>query len=82
LFTHQLEIDMNPCTIALADELTRMSLRGLADWVALNNNGLYDTGEFPAIDDLDDDDEAAAREEYEAMAEDILAAHALGPCGR
>jgi hypothetical protein len=32
--------------------------------------------------DLDDDDEAAAREEYEAMAEDIFYARALGPCGR
>ena len=61
---------------------THMSLRELAEWVALNNNGLYDTGEFPAIDDLDDDEEAAVREEYEAMADDIWSAHALGPCGR
>lgn len=53
-------------------DFSRMTLRQLSDWVAANNNGLYDTGEFPAIDDLDDDEEAAAREEYEAMAEDIL----------
>ncbi len=63
-------------------DFTRMSLRELAEWVALNNDGLYDTGEFPSIDDLDDDDEAAAREEYEAMAEDIFYARALGLCGR
>jgi len=49
-----------------------MTLRELADWVAANNRGLFDTGEFPAIDDLTDDEEAAAREEYEAMADEIL----------
>jgi hypothetical protein len=63
-------------------DFTHMSLRELADWVALNNNGLYDTGEFPAIDDLDDDEEAAAREEYEAIADDIFYARALGPCNK
>jgi hypothetical protein len=51
-----------------------MTLRELSDWVVANNNGLFDSGEFPAIDDLDDDEEAAAREEYEAMADEILAA--------
>jgi hypothetical protein len=56
-----------------AVDFCSMSLRQLADWVAANNDGLYDTGEFPAVDDLDDDGEAGAREEYEAMAEDILA---------
>lgn len=57
-----------------------MTLRELADWVSANNNDLFDTGEFPAIDDLDDDEEVAAREEYESMADDILMASALGPC--
>lgn len=51
-----------------------MTLREIADWVAANNNGLFDTGEFPAIDGLDDDEELAAREEYEAMAEEIVGA--------
>lgn len=51
-----------------------MTLRELADWVTANNNDLFDTGEFPAIDDLDDEEETAAREEYESMAEDLLAA--------
>jgi hypothetical protein len=59
-----------------------MTLRELADWVSANNNDLFDTGEFPAIDDLDDDEEVAAREEYESMADDILMATALGPCGK
>ena len=48
-----------------------MTIGELAAWVAANNNGLFDTGEFPAIDERDDDEEAAAREEYEAMAEEI-----------
>ncbi len=63
-------------------DFSRMTLRDLADWVAANNNGMYDPGEFPAIDELEDDEEAAAREEYEAMAEDIFYAAALGPCGK
>lgn len=50
----------------------RMSLRELSDWVHKQNGGLFDTGEFPAVDDLEDEEEAAAREEYEAMAEEIL----------
>jgi hypothetical protein len=63
-------------------DTSNMTLRELADWVAKNNNGLFDTGEFPAIDDLTDDEEAAAREEYEAMADEILIAPGLGPCGK
>ena len=59
-----------------------MTLRELSDWVAANNNGLFDTGEFPAIDDLNDDEAIAAREEYEAMADDIVMSAALGPCGK
>ena len=59
-----------------------MTLRELADWVSAHNNGLFDTGEFPAIDDLEDDEEYTAREEYEAMAEEILMSSALGPCGK
>ena len=39
-----------------------MTLRELAEWVTANNDGLFDTGEFPAIDDLNDDEEIAARE--------------------
>ena len=57
-----------------------MTIGELAAWVAANNNGLFDTGEFPAIDELDDDEEAAAREEYEAMAEEIAMAAALPNC--
>ena len=59
-----------------------MTLRELADWVSANNNDLFDTGEFPAIDDLEDEEEVAAREEYESMADDILMAAALGPCNK
>ena len=59
-----------------------MTLRELADWVSANNNDLFDTGEFPAIDDLNDDEEIAAREEYESMAEDILMAAAIDACDR
>lgn len=59
-----------------------MTLRELSDWVAAHNDGLYDTGEFPAVDDLTDEEEAAAREEYESMADDILYAQAIGPCGK
>jgi len=53
-------------------DTSNMTLRELADWVAKHNNGLFDTGEFPSVDDLTDDEEAAAREEYEAMADEIL----------
>jgi len=53
-------------------DTSAMTLRELADWVALNNRGLFDPGEFPSVDDLTDDEEAAAREEYEAMADEIL----------
>jgi hypothetical protein len=53
-------------------DTSNMTLRELADWVAKNNNGLFDTGEFPAIDDLTDEEELAAREEYEGMADEIL----------
>ncbi len=48
-----------------------MTLKQLADWVAANNNGTFDTGDFPAIDELNDEEEKTAREEYEAMAEEI-----------
>jgi hypothetical protein len=50
-----------------------MSLRELSDWVWQNNADLFDTGEFPAVDDLTDEEEVAAREEYEGMAAEILA---------
>lgn len=53
-------------------DTSNMTLRELADWVAKNNNGLFDAGEFPAVDDLTDEEEFAAREEYEAMADEIL----------
>lgn len=49
-----------------------MTLRELAAWVTQHNNGLFDTGEFPSVDDLDNDEEIAAREEYEAMADEIM----------
>lgn len=49
-----------------------MTLRELSDWVAANNRGMFDPGEFPAVDELTDEEEAAAREEYEAMADQIL----------
>jgi hypothetical protein len=63
-------------------DTSNMTLRELADWVAKNNNGLFDTGEFPSVDDLTDEEELAAREEYEAMADEILVAPGLGPCGK
>lgn len=49
-----------------------MTLNELASWVAANNNGLFDTGDFPATDDLDDDEQKAARDEYEGMADEII----------
>jgi hypothetical protein len=61
-------------------DFSNMTLRELSDWVARNNNGLFDPGEFPAVDDLTDEEEIDAREEYEAMADEILIA--LGPCGK
>jgi hypothetical protein len=62
-------------------DTSNMTLRELADWVAKNNNGLFDPGEFPAVDDLTDEEELAAREEYEAITDEILAL-GLGPCGK
>jgi hypothetical protein len=53
-------------------DTSNMTLRELSDWVAANNRGLFDTGEFPAVDDLTDEEELVAREEYEAMADEIL----------
>jgi hypothetical protein len=53
-------------------DFSTMTLRELSDWVAANNRGLFDTGEFPAVDDLTDEEEIDAREEYEAMADEIL----------
>ncbi len=53
-------------------DTSAMTLRQLADWVQKHNHGLFDIGEFPSVDDLTDDEEAAAREEYEAMADEIL----------
>jgi hypothetical protein len=53
-------------------DTSTMTLRELSDWVAKHNNGLFDTGEFPAVDDLTDEEELDAREEYEAMADEIL----------
>lgn len=59
-----------------------MTLRELAAWVAAHNHGAFDSGEFPAIDDLEDDEEAAAREEYEAMADELFYGSAVGPCSK
>jgi hypothetical protein len=44
-------------------DTSNMTLRELADWVAKHNRGLFDAGEFPAVDDLTDEEELAAREE-------------------
>jgi hypothetical protein len=49
-----------------------MTLRELADWVIVNNNGMFDPGGFPDVDDYEDDEEEAIWEEYEAMAYEIL----------
>ena len=49
-----------------------MTLRELSDWVVANNRGMFDPGEFPPVDDLTDEEEAAAREEYESLADQIL----------
>lgn len=62
--------------------ISRMTLQELSDWVTANNNGLFDTGEFPAVDELDDDEELDAREEYESMADEIMMNNALGPCDK
>ena len=48
-----------------------VSLEDLAQWVRDNNNDIFDTGDFPAIDDLADDEYLAAIEEYEAIADQI-----------
>ena len=61
---------------------SNMTMQELCDWVAAHNNGLFDSGEFPAVDDLDDDEELAAREEYEGMADEIMMNNAIGPCGK
>ena len=58
--------------------LYKMTLRDLAAWVEQNNadaagEPIFCTGEFPAVDDLTDEEEIAAREEYESMAEEIVA---------
>ncbi len=53
-------------------DTSAMTLRELADWVAKHNHGLFDPGEFPAVDDLTDEEELVAREEYEALADEIL----------
>ena len=55
-----------------------MTLRELAAWVEQNNTNaagddIFCTGEFPSVDDLSDEEEQAAREEYESMAEEIVA---------
>jgi len=71
---------MSPTGVEM--DTSTMTLRELAQWVAANNRGLFDPGEFPAIDDLTDEEELAAREEYEAMADEILIALGLGPFGK
>lgn len=48
-----------------------MTLAELAAWVTTHNNGMFNAGDFPAIDELTDDEVAAAREEYESMADQI-----------
>jgi hypothetical protein len=55
-----------------------MTLREIAAWVEQNNTSaagddIFCTGEFPSVDDLSDEEEQAAREEYESMAEEIVA---------
>lgn len=65
-----------------AHDFHLMALRELAAWVTAHNGGMFDPGEFPAIDDLDDDEESAAREEYESMADQIYYGPALGPCDK
>jgi hypothetical protein len=47
------------------------SLDDLAQWVIENNNDMFDTGDFPATEGLDDEEAQAARDEYEAMADMI-----------
>lgn len=66
--------------MAQAPAFYAMSLQELAAWVIANNNGFFDTGDFPATDDLDDDEQTAAREEYEGMAEEIAIAAAMPRC--
>ena len=56
----------------MAPDFDRMTLDELAAWVVENNKGMFDTGEFPPTDELDDDEQVAAREEYEGMAYEIF----------
>jgi len=49
----------------------KMSLQELSKWVYDNDCLGFDI--FPATDGLDDDEQIAAREEYESMAEEIYA---------
>ena len=48
-----------------------MSLQELATWVEAHNKNNEHFDCVPAIDELDDDAETEAREELEAMAEEI-----------
>jgi hypothetical protein len=43
----------------------------LAAWCIANNHGVWDDGDFPATDDLTNEEAQAAREEYESMADEI-----------
>ena len=49
----------------------------LAAWCLANNNDLFDTGDFPSTDELTMEEQAEAREEYNAIADEIEAANAL-----
>ena len=50
----------------------QMSLQELSDWVVKNNDGFFDEGDFPSIEDLDDEEEVSVRDEYEWMADEIF----------
>lgn len=58
-----------------------MTLHELSSWVVRNNTirGVTMFDELPGVDELDDDEETAARDEYEAMAEQLAVALALSP---
>ena len=70
--THDDDVQAAEIAARISASFSSMTLRELSDWVAANNRNMFDSGEFPAVDDLTDAEEAAARDEYESLADQIL----------
>lgn len=79
MLAHSVKQAAAPAEQPAAPAFHAMTIRTLSDWCSANNNGLFDTGEFPGVDDLTDDEETAAREEYESMAHQIWANRNAAP---